>query len=87
MLATFRIMQPFFMPVIWGIIIAVAVEPLVGMIAQRLGGRRKVAATLFSLVVIAALVIPSVMLVSSSSIDTGDIRETFGDRPRFYRHC
>ncbi|MCF6188804.1 MAG: AI-2E family transporter, partial [Desulfobulbaceae bacterium] len=68
-LATYRIIQPFFMPVLWGIIIAVAVEPLVGRIAQRLGGRRKMAAILFALVVIAALVIPSVMLVSSS-IDT-----------------
>lgn len=67
--ATFRIIQPFIMPVAWGIIIAVAVEPLVGKIAKMLGGRRKSASILFSLVVIAALVIPSVMLVSSS-IDT-----------------
>ena len=67
--ATFRIVQPFIMPVAWGIIIAVAVEPLVGKIAKMLGGRRKSASVLFSLVVIAALVIPSVMLVSSS-IDT-----------------
>lgn len=68
-LATFRITQPFVMPVLWGMIIAVAVEPFVGKIAQRLGGRRKFAATLFVVVVIATLVIPSVMLVSSS-IDT-----------------
>jgi len=67
--ATFRIIQPFIMPVLWGIIIAVAVEPLIGKIAQYLGGRRKSAATLFSLIVIAALVIPSFMLISSS-IDT-----------------
>lgn len=67
--ATFRIIQPFIMPVAWGIIIAVAVEPLVGKIAKMLGGRRKSASVLFSLVVIAALVIPSFMLVSSS-IDT-----------------
>ncbi|NOQ46524.1 MAG: AI-2E family transporter, partial [Desulfobulbaceae bacterium] len=67
--ATFRIIQPFIMPVAWGIIIAVAVEPLVGKIAKMLDGRRKSASVLFSLVVIAALVIPSFMLVSSS-IDT-----------------
>lgn len=67
--ATLRIIQPFIMPVLWGVIIAVAVEPLIGKFAQRLGGHRKVTAILFSLVVIAALVIPSVMLVSSS-IDT-----------------
>jgi predicted PurR-regulated permease PerM len=67
--ATVRIIQPFIMPVLWGIIIAVAVEPLVGWGAERLGGRRKTAALLFSLAVIAALVVPSVLLVSSS-IDT-----------------
>jgi predicted PurR-regulated permease PerM len=64
--ATVRIIQPFIMPVLWGIIIAVAVDPIVCRIARRLGGRRKTAAFLFSLVVIAALVIPSFMLASSS---------------------
>jgi predicted PurR-regulated permease PerM len=68
-LATYRIIQPFFMPVLWGIIIAVAAEPLVGKVALKLGGRRKIAATIFSLIVIAALIIPSILLVSSS-IDT-----------------
>lgn len=67
--ATLRIVQPFIMPVVWGVIIAVAVEPLINKLSRYLGGRRKVASILFSLVVIAALVIPSVMLVSSS-IDT-----------------
>lgn len=69
LLATYRIIQPFVMPVLWGLIIAVAAEPLVAMLAQGLRGSRKIAATLFSLVLIAALVIPSVILISSS-IDT-----------------
>jgi predicted PurR-regulated permease PerM len=64
--ATFEIIRPFIMPVLWGIIIAVAVEPMVGMLARRMGGRRKTAAILFSLTVIAALVVPSVLLVTSS---------------------
>ncbi len=64
--ATVRIIQPFIMPVLWGIIIAVAVDPLIAWLAGRLGGRRKTAAVLFSLAVIAALVIPSVLLVTSS---------------------
>lgn len=67
--ATVKIIQPFIMPVLWGIILAVAVEPLVGWMARRMGGRRKTASILFALVVIGALVIPSVMLVGSS-IDT-----------------
>jgi len=64
--ATFRIVEPFIMPVLWGIIIAVAVEPLVGKLAKMIGGRRKTASILFSLVVIGALVAPSVLLVTSS---------------------
>ncbi len=64
--ATFRIVEPFIMPVLWGIIIAVAVEPLVGKLAKMMGGRRKTASILFSLVVIGALVVPSVLLVTSS---------------------
>ncbi len=66
---TFSIIKPFIMPVAWGVIIAVAVEPFIGKLAERLGGRRKLISTLFALVVIAALVIPSVLLVSAS-IDT-----------------
>lgn len=64
--ATIRIILPFIMPAVWGIIIAVAVHPFIEMISNRIGGRRKFTAILFALVVIAALVVPSVMLVSSS---------------------
>ena len=67
--STFRIIQPFVMPVLWGVIIAVAVEPLIAKLSEKAGGRRKMVSILFALVVIGVLVIPSVMLVSSS-IDT-----------------
>ena len=63
---TFRIIQPFIVPVVWGIIIAVAMEPFIGKLAQLLGGRRKLAAAFFALLVIAALIIPAALLVSSS---------------------
>ncbi len=84
--ATIRIVQPFLMPVIWGVIIAVAVEPLVGTLAEKMGGRRKLTATLFALVVIAALVIPSVMLTASSieaiqSLSTKMENDTFSVPP------
>lgn len=65
-IATYRIISPFLMPVAWGIIIAVAVEPLIGVLSRKLGGRRKTVSTLFALLVIAALIIPSVLLVTSS---------------------
>lgn len=63
---TFLIIKPFVIPVIWGIIIAVAMEPFIGWLTLRLGGRRKLASTLFALLVIAILIIPSVMLTTSS---------------------
>jgi len=66
---TLLIIKPFLIPVLWGMIIAVAMEPLIAKLAAMMGGRRKVAAVLFALVVIAALIIPSVKLVTSS-VDT-----------------
>ena len=64
--STVLIIRPFLIPVIWGIIIAVAVEPLIARVTPLLGGRRKLASTLFALLVIAALVIPASMLITSS---------------------
>jgi len=64
--ATYRIISPFIMPVAWGIIIAVAVEPLIALLSNKMGGRRKLVSTLFALIVIAALIVPSVLLVTSS---------------------
>ena len=63
---TFRITQPFIIPIAWGVIIAVAVNPFINIVTKKLGNRRKLAAILFALVVIAALVVPSVFLVSAS---------------------
>jgi predicted PurR-regulated permease PerM len=64
--ATYRIIQPFIMPVLWGVIIAVAVNPLTAKISKAMGGRHKTVSILFVLVVIAALIIPSVLLILSS---------------------
>ena len=63
---TYLIIKPFIIPVLWGVIIAVAVEPFIRKFAKVLGGRRKLAAVLFALVIIAALIIPSAMLATSS---------------------
>lgn len=63
---TYRITSPFLMPVAWGIIIAVAVEPLIAKLSEKFGGRRKLISILFALTVIAALLIPSILLVTSS---------------------
>lgn len=68
-LATVRVVIPFLMPFLWGVIIAVAVSPLLHRLSAGSGSKRKLYASLFALVVIAALVIPSVLLVVES-VDT-----------------
>jgi len=60
----FRILQPFFVPVIWGIIIAVAIYPLYQMLVNFLRGRRTLAATLVTVVLLAVLLLPTIMLTT-----------------------
>jgi predicted PurR-regulated permease PerM len=62
----FQLVKPFITPVIWGIILAVAVEPLIAKMTDKLGGKRTLAATIFVLSIIAALVVPTVLLIISS---------------------
>lgn len=60
------ITKPFLIPVIWGIIIAVAVEPLLARITPVLGGNRKLTAILFAVVTISAMLTPVFIMATSS---------------------
>ena len=46
----FKIFQPFMMPVIWAIIIAVALHPLFLKLKRLVGGRSRLAGTIFILI-------------------------------------
>lgn len=61
----FNIIQPFVMPVLWGIILAVALWPLFNRVRQVFKGRNKLAATVFTLFTLAVLIVPAVMLSTS----------------------
>lgn len=82
---SYNIIQPFVMPVLWGIIIAVAIGPMVEKLINLMGGRRKLAITLFTLVAVAILVIPAYLLVRSSfegvQSFASDLRENKIDLP------
>ena len=62
----FYIVRPFILLILWGAIIAVAVYPLFEKLQAMLGGREKLAATLMTLIALAMLVIPTVMLSGSA---------------------
>lgn len=73
----FQIIQPFIIFVIWGVVIAVAIYPLYSKLTNMLGGRSKLAATIYTLLALALLIGPSVM-VSNSLIDTSaDLAEEY----------
>ncbi len=63
---TYYIIRPFLMPVIWGIILAVAVEPFVDWCTGIAKGRRRLVLFLLLLFVIVALVIPIIKISASS---------------------
>ena len=62
----FQIIAPFLTIVAWAMIIAVAIYPAHLMLARKLGGREKTSATIFVLVGLAILVIPTYMTADSS---------------------
>ena len=65
----FKIITPFIVPVMWGIIIAVAIYPLFCKLKNVLGGRNKLATTVYTLVALACLITPTVM-ISDSILET-----------------
>ncbi len=62
---SYLIMRPFIIPVLWGVIIAVAAAPLILKVENIIGGRRTLAATLFTVVALIVLIIPTVILSES----------------------
>lgn len=60
------IIRPFLVPIIWGIILAVAAEPLVARLTRMMGGRRTLVSVFFVIVFVSALIIPTTLLIVSS---------------------
>lgn len=58
----FQFIRPFLVPVLWGVIIAVAIYPGYRWLRSSLGERHRLAATLLTLVGLALLIVPVLML-------------------------
>jgi len=61
----FKIVEPFIIPLIWGIIIAIAAYPLYSRLRTALGDRHKLAATAFTLAFLIILLVPTVLLTET----------------------
>lgn len=63
--ACFLILRPFIPPVTWGIVVAIAAYPAYRKLETLLGGRRKLAALFFTLILLAALIVPIALLAGT----------------------
>ena len=70
------IFMPFLIPVLWGIIISVAIYPLYLKFEALLGGRKKLALILFTLIALSILIVPSVMLAVSMADTAQDLAQS-----------
>ncbi|MBW1982918.1 MAG: AI-2E family transporter [Deltaproteobacteria bacterium] len=61
----FLILKPFLTPVIWGIILAIALLPPCQRLSKILGGRLKLATAIITVVMLLVLILPSIHMVSS----------------------
>ena len=61
----FQVLRPFIVPIMWAAIIATAVFPAHEMLVARLGGRQKLAATIFTLLALLLMITPTVMLAGN----------------------
>jgi len=68
----FDIIKPFVLPVTWGVVIAVAIYPLFKKLKSALGNKNKLAATVYTLLALALLITPTVM-ISNSVIETSGV--------------
>ena len=73
----FNIVKPFILPMFWGAIMAVAIYPLFVKAQTLLGGREKLAAVLVTLVALAILITPAVMLSGSLIESSQDLSADF----------
>lgn len=67
----FLIVKPFLVPIVWAIILAVAVWPGYEWLLRRLGGRRVLAAVLFVVLALLLLLVP-VALLSDTLVQGGE---------------
>jgi len=61
----FEIARPFLQPIVWGIILAIATQPLYAGLCRLVGGRRRLAAATLVVGALLVLVIPSVLLTTN----------------------
>jgi predicted PurR-regulated permease PerM len=61
----FQIARPFLAPIVWGIILAIATQPIYAALCRAVGGRRSLAAAILVVGSLLVLIVPSVLLTTN----------------------
>ena len=72
-----KIIAPFLGPVVWGVILAVAFYPLFLKVSAKMGGKKKLVGTLFILISVSVLIVPSVLLINQSIDGVHELTESW----------
>lgn len=72
-LACFNIFSPFLTTVVWGIVIAVALFPIFERVRDRFGGRARLTGTLFIVISLILLLVPTFLLTQSAMDEAGTL--------------
>lgn len=75
----FQIVRPFVIPVLWGIIIAVAAHPGFVRLRAATGGRNTLAGVLFTLLALVVLVAPTAMLSDTMAAGARDLTKAVNE--------
>ncbi|MBW2508700.1 MAG: AI-2E family transporter [Deltaproteobacteria bacterium] len=66
----FEIARPFLQPIVWGIILAIATQPIYAALCRAMGGRRSLAAAILVVGALLILIVPSVLLTANVAEST-----------------
>jgi predicted PurR-regulated permease PerM len=61
----YQIARPFLPPIVWGIILAIATQPIYAALCRAMGGRRSLAAAILVVGALLVLIVPSVLLTTN----------------------
>jgi predicted PurR-regulated permease PerM len=69
----FQVVQPFVQPIVWGIILAIAIHPIYARLVRVLGGREKLSAVILVLGSLLLLIVPLAMITAGLIESAGDL--------------
>lgn len=75
----FDIVRPFLVPLVWGIIIAVALHPIYDRLQAALGNRSTIAAVLLTLLMLVLVIWPAILLATTLGDSARAVAKQFAD--------